>query len=225
MRIVLSILSATILLASCASSGASTTQVFAAMSGLNAGATLGGAIGGLTSRSHRGYHMGTTIGALSGAAIGAVATMPRKKRVETTETVESYEAPKRKRGSFAPTATLSGMRRDVRVTNVTFRDSSGDGVLQPGEAAIVSYDIINVTPRAISLLVPRMELSAQTKRIHISPMQNIVDVPSGEGVRYSATLTADSRLKSGEAQLTLYLSGDNGASFTEMNTIQIRTKK
>ena len=88
------------------------------MSGLNAGATLGGAIGGLTSRSHRGYHMGTTIGALSGAAIGAVATMPRKKRVETTETVESYEAPKRKRGSFAPTATLSGMRRDVRVTNV-----------------------------------------------------------------------------------------------------------
>ena len=113
------------LLASCASGG-STAQVFAAMSGLNAGATLGGAIGGLTSRSPRGYHMGTTIGALSGAAIGAVATMPRKKRVETAESAETYEAPKRKRGSFAPSATLSGMRRDVRVTNVTFRDSSGD---------------------------------------------------------------------------------------------------
>lgn len=212
------------LLASCASGG-STAQVFAAMSGLNAGATLGGAIGGLTSRSPRGYHMGTTIGALSGAAIGAVATMPRKKRVETAESAETYEAPKRKRGSFAPSATLSGMRRDVRVTNVTFRDSSGDGVLQPGETATVSYDIINVTPYAINLLVPRMELSAQKKRIHISPMQNIMDVPSGEGVRYSVTLTADSRLKSGEAQLTLYLSGDEGASFTEMNAIQIRTKR
>lgn len=224
MRIVLSVLSVAMLLASCASGG-STTQVFAAMSGLNAGATLGGAIGGLTSRSPRGYHMGTTIGALSGAAIGAVATMPRKKRVETAEPAEAYEAPKRKRGSFSPSATLSGMRRDVRVTNVTFRDSSGDGVLQPGETATVSYDIINVTPYAINLLVPRMELSAQKKRIHISPMQNIMDVPSGEGVRYSVTLTADSRLKSGEAQLTLYLSGDEGASFTEMNTIQIRTKK
>lgn len=224
MRIVLLILSVAMLLASCASGG-STAQVFAAMSGLNAGATLGGAIGGLTSRSPRGYHMGTTIGALSGAAIGAVATMPRKKRVETAESAETYEAPKRKRGSFAPSATLSGMRRDVRVTNVTFRDSSGDGVLQPGETATVSYDIINVTPYAINLLVPRMELSAQKKRIHISPMQNIMDVPSGEGVRYSVTLTADSRLKSGEAQLTLYLSGDEGASFTEMNTIQIRTKK
>ena len=224
MRIVLSILSVVMVLASCASGG-STTQVFAAMSGLNAGATLGGAIGGLTSRSPRGYHMGTTIGALSGAAIGAVATMPRKKRVETAESAETYEAPKRKRGSFAPSATLSGMRRDVRVTNVTFRDSSDDGVLQPGETATVSYDIINVTPYAINLLVPRMELSAQKKRIHISPMQNIMDVPSGEGVRYSVTLTADSRLKSGEAQLTLYLSGDEGASFTEMNTIQIRTKK
>ena len=224
MRIVLSILSVAMLLASCASGG-STTQVFAAMSGLNAGATLGGAIGGLTSRSPRGYHMGTTIGALSGAAIGAVATMPRKKRVETAESAEAYEAPKRKRGSFSPSATLSGMRRDVRVTNVTFRDSSGDGVLQPGETATVSYDIINVTPYAINLLVPRMELSAQKKRIHISPMQNIMDVPSGEGVRYSVTLTADSRLKSGEAQLILYLSGDEGASFTEMNAIQIRTKK
>lgn len=224
MRIVLLILSVAMLLASCASGG-STAQVFAAMSGLNAGATLGGAIGGLTSRSPRGYHMGTTIGALSGAAIGAVATMPRKKRVETAESAETYEAPKRKRGSFAPSATLSGMRRDVRVTNVTFRDSSGDGVLQPGETATVSYDIINVTPYAINLLVPRMELSAQKKRIHISPMQNIMDVPSGEGVRYSVTLTADSRLKSGEAQLTLYLSGDEGASFTEMNAIQIRTKR
>ena len=224
MRIVLSILSVAMLLTSCASGG-STTQVFAAMSGLNAGATLGGAIGGLTSRSPRGYHMGTTIGALSGAALGAVATMPRKKRVETAESAETYEAPKRKRGSFAPSATLSGMRRDVRVTNVTFRDSSGDGVLQPGETATVSYDIINVTPYAINLLVPRMELSAQKKRIHISPMQNIMDVPSGEGVRYSVTLTADSRLKSGEAQLTLYLSGDEGASFTEMNAIQIRTKR
>ena len=224
MRIVLSILSVAMLLASCASGG-STAQVFAAMSGLNAGATLGGAIGGLTSRSPRGYHMGTTIGALSGAAIGAVATMPRKKRVESAESAETYEAPKRKRGSFSPSATLSGMRRDVRVTNVTFRDSSGDGVLQPGETATVSYDIINVTPRAINLLVPRMELSAQKKRIHISPMQNIMDVPSGEGVRYSVTLTADSRLKSGEAQLTLYLSGDEGASFTEMNAIQIRTKR
>lgn len=224
MRIVLSILSVAMLLASCASGG-STAQVFAAMSGLNAGATLGGAIGGLTSRSPRGYHMGTTIGALSGAAIGAVATMPRKKRVEAAEVVGTYEAPKRKRGSFSPSATLSGMRRDVRVTNVTFRDSSGDGVLQPGETATVSYDIINVTPYAINLLVPRMELSAQKKRIHISPMQNIMDVPSGEGVRYSVTLTADSRLKSGEAQLTLYLSGDEGASFTEMNAIQIRTKR
>ena len=224
MRIVLSILSVAMLLASCASGG-STTQVFAAMSGLNAGATLGGAIGGLTSRSPRGYHMGTTIGALSGAAIGAVATMPRKKRVETAESAEAYEAPKRKRGGFSSSATLSGMRRDVRVTNVTFRDSSGDGVLQPGETATVSYDIINVTPYAINLLVPRMELSAQKKHIHISPMQNIMDVPSGEGVRYSVTLTAGSRLKSGEAQLTLYLSGDEGASFTEMNTIQIRTKK
>ena len=224
MRIVLLILSVAMLLASCASGG-STAQVFAAMSGLNAGATLGGAIGGLTSRSPRGYHMGTTIGALSGAAIGAVATMPRKKRVETAESAETYEAPKRKRGRFSPSATLSGMRRDVRVTNVTFRDSSGDGVLQPGETATVSYDIINVTPYAINLLVPRMELSAQKKRIHISPMQNIMDVPSGEGVRYSVTLTADSRLKSGEAQLTLALSGDEGASFTEMNAIQIRTKR
>ena len=221
MRIIISILSATILFASCASGGNS-TQVFAAMSGLNAGATLGGAIGGLTSRSPRGYHMGTTIGAISGAAIGAMATMPRKKR---SETVETYEAPQRKRGPFSQSATLSGMRRDIRVTNVTFRDSSGDGVLQPGETAIISYDIINVTPRAINLLVPRMELSSRAKRIHISPMQNIVDVPSGEGVRYSVTLTADSRLKSGSTDLTLYLSSDEGASFTAMNTIQIRTKR
>lgn len=222
MRIILSILSTMLLLAGCASSNS--TQVYAAMSGLNAGATLGGAIGGLTSRSPRGYHMGTTIGALSGAALGVIATTPRQKRntgdVETTD-----EAPRRKRESKGAFAPLSGLRRDVRVTNVQFRDSSGDGVLKPGETATVSYDIINVTPYEIGQLVPKIELSSQAKRIHISPMQNIDYIPSGEGVRYSVTLTAAPRLKSGTTQTTLYLSNDGGASYTAMNTIQIRTNK
>ncbi len=220
MRVVLSILSAAMLLVSCASG--SSTQVFAAMSGLNAGATLGGAIGGLTSRSSRGYHMGTTIGALSGATIGVIATAPRgnKSRSSYTDEVPRKE---KKRGSSL--SSLSGIRRDVRVTNVLFRGSSGDGVLRPGETATVSYDIINVTPREISLLVPRMQLSSQSKRIHISPMQNIMNISSGEGVRYSVTLTADRRLKSGDTELTFFLSCDNGASFTAMNTIRIRTKR
>lgn len=218
MRIVLSILSMLVLLVSCASGNS--TQVFAAMSGLNAGATLGGAIGGLTSRTPRGYHLGTTIGALSGAAIGVIATAPREKRGGT---FSSDEAPRREREtSFSP---LSGIRRDVRVTNVVFNDSSGDGVLQPGETATVSYDIINVAPREVDLLIPRMQLSHQAKRIHISPMRNITNVPAGEGVRYSVTLTADGRLKRGETDLTFYLSRDDGSTFTAMNSIQIRTKR
>lgn len=228
MKIIIPILSAMVLLAGCASSN--NTQVYAAMTGLQAGATLGGAIGGLTSRNPRGYHMGTTIGALSGAAIGAIATAPRYKRGERDRGYdEAYdgdvttEAPRRKgKPTFAP---LSGLRRDVRVTNVTFRDSSGDGILQPGETATVSYDIINVTPWEIELLIPKIELSRQAKRIHLSPMQDITNILSSEGVRYSVTLTAGPRLKGGETELTLYLSSDGGATFTAMNTIQITTNK
>lgn len=222
MKIIIPILSVLVLLAGCASSNS--TQVIAAMSGLNAGATLGGAIGGLTSRTPRGYHMGTTIGALSGAAIGAIATAPRHKRNDRErDSYETQQPPhKGNRPTFAP---LSGLRRDVRVTNVLFSDASGDGVLQPGETATISYDIINVAPREIPLLIPKIELSRQAKRIHLSPMQHITNIPSGEGVRYSVTLTADTRLKRGDTQATLYLSDDDRATFTAMNNIQFSTKR
>lgn len=226
MRIILPILSALVLFTNCAATN--DTQLFAAMSGLNAGATLGSAIGGLTSRTPRGYHMGTTIGALSGAAIGIIATTPRSKgrSVENdTETVTTAtdDVPRSKGTNNLP--ALSGLRRDVRVTNVIFTDSSGDGILQPGETATVSYDIINVTPYEIALLIPKLQFSRQSKRIHISPMQNITNVPSGEGVRYSVTLIADPRLKSGITELTLSLSCDDASAFTTMNTIQIATNK
>ena len=117
MRIILSILSLVLLLTGCASSNSN--QVYATITGLNAGATLGGAIGGLTSRSPRGYHKGTMIGALSGAAIGAIATAPRHKRSEREynnddDTTPSRQPSRKGRGTqFAP---LSGIRGEVRVT-------------------------------------------------------------------------------------------------------------
>lgn len=220
-KIIIPILSM-LLLAGCASSNS--TQVIAAVSGLNAGATLGGAIGGLTSRSARGYHMGTTIGALSGAAIGIAATTPRQKRdnnnvVEESEVSSEYTPRRKREATFAP---LSGLRRDLRVTNVHFSDASGDGTLQSGEIATISYDIINVTPNEIGRLIPEIKLSRQAKRIHISPMHNIDYIPSGEGVRYSVTLTASPRLKQGYSDITLYLSSDDAATFTAMNTLQIK---
>lgn len=226
MRTILSILSALVLLTGCASSNS--TQLFAAMSGLNAGATLGSAIGGLTSRTSRGYHMGTTIGALSGAAIGIIATTPRSKSRSVENDAEVVAAATDGVPRIKDTnnlSALSGLRRDVRVTNVIFTDSSGDGILQPGETATVSYDIINVTPYKIALLIPKMQFSRQSKRIHISPMQNITNIPSGEGVRYSVTLTGDPRLKSGTTELTLSLSCDDTSAFTTMNTVQIATNK
>ena len=207
------------MLVSCSSSNS--TQVFAAMSGLNAGATLGGALGGLTSRSPRGYHLGTTIGALSGAAIGAIATAPRTK----DDGASSAPVTLQKSKGNVELSALSGMRRDIRVTNVLFVDSSGDGVLSPGETATVSYDIINVSPDEVKLLVPRVQLKRQAKHIYISPMQNITNVLPAEGVRYSVTLTADARLKNSNNEVMLSLSADNGATFEKMSSIYFRTEK
>lgn len=224
-KIVYPILLATILVA-CSSTNAS--QVMATMSGLQAGATLGGAIGGMTSRSHRGYFRGTTIGAISGAAIAAISTAPRKPRAERDDNYSQYnDSPRRskKKPATKYPSALSGLRSDVRVTNVVFRDASGDAVLQPGESATLSYDVINVTPNVIPLLLPRMELERNASHIHISPMQGITHLQPGEGVRYSVTLTADRKVKGGDTQVLFYLSSDNGATYTAMNTFQFRTKK
>lgn len=226
MKNFISLLLAASILAGCATNNA--TQVIATMSGLQSGATLGGAIGGLTSRSPRGHFMGTTIGAISGAAIGAIATSPRRQPSngrEVDTVTRTHEKKAEKHNAKRRLSTLSGLKRDVRIVNVKFLGASGSDVLSSGETATVSYDIINVTPENIPMLVPKMEFKHKAKNITISPMQSIVDLPSGEGVRYTVTLTAGKRVKNGDNAILLYLSADGGATFTLMNELPFETRK
>lgn len=225
MKNFISLLLAASILAGCATNNA--TQVIATMSGLQSGATLGGAIGGLTSRSPRGHFMGTTIGAISGAAIGAIATSPRRQTAnrEEYENSRSLENKKKKVETKRTLGSLSGLKKDVRIVNVKFLGTSGGATLSSGETATVSYDIINVTSGNIPMLVPKMEFKHKAKNITISPMQSIVDLPSGEGVRYTVTITAGKRIKNGDNAVLLYLSADNGATFTLMNELPFETRK
>lgn len=225
MKNFISLLLAASILAGCATNNA--TQVIATMSGLQSGATLGGAIGGLTSRSPRGHFMGTTIGAISGAAIGAIATSPRRQTAnrEEYENSRSLENKKKKVETKRMLGSLSGLKKDVRIVNVKFLGTSGGATLSSGGTATVSYDIINVTSGNIPMLVPKMEFKHKAKNITISPMQSIVDLPSGEGVRYTVTLTAGKRVKNGDNAVLLYLSADDGATFTLMNELPFETRK
>lgn len=225
MKNFISLLLAASILAGCATNNA--TQVIATMSGLQSGATLGGAIGGLTSRSPRGHFMGTTIGAISGAAIGAIATSPRRQTAnrEEYENSRSLENKKKKVETKRTLGSLSGLKKDVRIVNVKFLGTSGGATLSSGETATVSYDIINVTSGNIPMLVPKMEFKHKAKNITISPMQSIVDLPSGEGVRYTVTITAGERIKNGDNAVLLYLSADDGATFTLMNELPFETRK
>lgn len=225
MKNFISLLLAASILAGCATNNA--TQVIATMSGLQSGATLGGAIGGLTSRSPRGHFMGTTIGAISGAAIGAIATSPRRQTAnrEEYENSRSLENKKKKVETKRMLGSLSGLKKDVRIVNVKFLGTSGGATLSSGETATVSYDIINVTSGNIPMLVPKMEFKHKAKNIAISPMQSIVDLPSGEGVRYTVTITAGERIKNGDNAVLLYLSADDGATFTLMNELPFETRK
>ena len=75
------------------------------------------------------------------------------------------------------------------------------------------------------MLVPKMEFKHKAKNIAISPMQSIVDLPSGEGVRYTVTITAGERIKNGDNAVLLYLSADDGATFTLMNELPFETRK
>ena len=225
MKNFISLLLAASILAGCATNNA--TQVIATMSGLQSGATLGGAIGGLTSSSPRGQFMGTTIGAISGAAIGAIATSPRRQTAnrEEYENSRSLENKKKKVETKRMLGSLSGLKKDVRIVNVKFLGTSGGATLSSGETATVSYDIINVTSGNIPMLVPKMEFKHKAKNIAISPMQSIVDLPSGEGVRYTVTITAGERIKNGDNAVLLYLSADDGATFTLMNELPFETRK
>ena len=210
-------LAGAMLLSSCSTteSGASNGAFF--------GSILGSAIGGITG-GYRGSDIGTIVGMAGGAVVGAAIGQASEK--EEQRKYDEYMRRRNDQSGFDPnnggddrivmeeevpsqTVTLDELKRmegfnvnineSIHLRHEDFSDANGDGFITPGEECKVSFEIMNNSDVEIFNVIPTVIETTGNKHIHISPTVRIESIRPHQGVRYTATVLADKRLKDGNA--------------------------
>lgn len=112
----------------------------------------------------------------------------------------------------------------LTIRNVRFADSNGDGMLSGDEIGQVSFEIYNETAAPIYNFDPSVVEAEANKRIYISPSVRVENIMPGKGLRYTATVKADRRIKDGEIRL-LVSAQKEGKPISYVTVVKVATQR
>ena len=98
-------------------------------------------------------------------------------------------------------------------------------MLTRGEICTVKFDILNNTDKPVSNITPLVAEISRNKHINVSPNLRIESIAPFRGVRYSATIKADDRLKDGEIVITMGVAENNREIESQTHEYHIKTSK
>lgn len=112
----------------------------------------------------------------------------------------------------------------LEIVNARFVDANQDNKLNRNETCKVIFSIMNRGSRPVYDVVPTVIETTGNKHIYISPNIHVEKIDAGKGIRYTAMVKADSRLKEGVAKFCVsVLHGDKAIS--KVNEFVIPTSK
>lgn len=213
-RCVAPLLALSLLCSGCAS-GRMTGTPGGVMAGASVGGQLGGAVGGLIGENNHGWHggyrgsaIGTIVGTVAGALIGNALTTPRD-HGQGTGGQERMVVDGRAGTSSSSAATLSDGSA-LRLRNIRFIDDSRDRTIQSGESSKLIFEIMNEGDAPARNVVPIVSETTGMKRIYISSSILIEEIAPHEGVKYTATVMAGSKIKTGTATFHVGVANEYG---------------
>lgn len=128
-----------------------------------------------------------------------------------TATVEDLGA----RFSYSPT---------LEIVNARFVDDNEDNCLNRNETCKVIFEIVNRSYAPVYDVVPTVVETTGNKHIFISPRIHVEKISPGSGVRYTAMVKADRKLKDGMARFCVSVIHE-GKSISKINEFNIPTKR
>lgn len=128
-----------------------------------------------------------------------------------TATVEELGA----RFSYSPT---------LEIVNARFVDDNEDNCLNRNETCKVIFEIVNRGHEPVYDVVPTVVETTGNKHIFISPSIHVEKISPGSGVRYTAMVKADRKLKDGMARFCVSVIHE-GKSISKVNEFNIPTKR
>ena len=119
------------------------------------------------------------------------------------------------RFSYSPT---------LEIENARFVDDNEDNCLNRNETCKVIFEIVNRGHEPVYDVVPTVVETTGNKHIFISPSIHVEKISPGSGVRYTAMVQADRKLKDGMARFCVSVIHE-GKSISKVNEFNIPTKR
>lgn len=113
----------------------------------------------------------------------------------------------------------------LEIRNARILDASRDGALMRGEEARVVFEIYNNSSKPVFGVQPSVSEISGNKHIHISENILIESIAPGKGVRYTASIKADSSLKDGQAVIKIGVLQANKEITSQTRQFTIQTIK
>ena len=129
-----------------------------------------------------------------------------------------------------PTATVEDLgarfsySSTLEIVNARFVDDNEDNCLNRNETCKVIFEIVNRSYSPVYDVVPTVVETTGNKHIFISPSIHVEKISPGSGVRYTAMVKADRKLKDGMARFCVSVIHE-GKSISKINEFNIPTKR
>ncbi len=112
----------------------------------------------------------------------------------------------------------------IEIVNARFVDENKDNALNRGELCKVIFEVRNNSKETLYDVVPTVVESAGNQHIYISPSIHVESIAPGKGIRYTAMVKADNRLKDGSARICLSVL-QGGKAISKVTEFNIPTTK
>ena len=195
--------------------------------GMAGGAVIGGAIGNAAYQKARGKmdnDYPSNRGGYDPSNSGYDSTNSGDDRIDfdgSDATTGNYEY---KQPSSPADNVYTHSAQTVEIRNARFIDADGDDTISRGEMCKVVFEIYNNGLQPIYNVVPTVAEMTGNRHIYISQPICVEKIGAYKGVRYTAMVKADNRLKYGTIKLCCSVL-QNGETISKVTEFNVETRK
>lgn len=112
----------------------------------------------------------------------------------------------------------------LEIRNARFVDDNQDNAVSRGELCKVIFEVYNTGRTPVYDVVPTVVETTGNRHIFISPNMHVEQIAPGKGIRYTALVKADNRLKDGSIRICVSVV-QGGKAISKVAEFNIPTKK
>ena len=113
----------------------------------------------------------------------------------------------------------------IEIRNARFIDADGDNAISRGELCRVVFEVYNHGEQTIYDIQPMVVEATGNRHLYISPGIHVEKIAPGRGIRYTAMVKADNRLREGSAKICISVIEGNNHKISKVSEFNIPTRK